>query len=98
MHEEFRQELESFLAEDLLIGLGTIRVSLAGADGRNGLAGGDQVDGLERLQSQLARIEERANAVYSQLHRYSGVKSPQPPTLGNPAGTLSRKAYIPRGH
>ena len=84
MQDDIRKELETFLSDDLVNGLGNIRMSLVWMDDNAPPAvAEDRVQGIKRLDSQLAWLEDRANAVYSRLHGYSGPVSLGPATLGD---------------
>ncbi len=84
MQDDIRKELESFLSDDLVTGLGNIRMSLVWMDDNAPPAvAEDRVRGIKRLDSQLAWLEDRANTVYARLHGYSGPVSLGPATLGD---------------
>ncbi len=84
MPDDIRRELETFLFEDLVTGLGNIRMSLVWMDDNAPPAvAEDRGRGIKRLDAQLAWLEDRANTVYSRLHGYSGPVALGPATLGD---------------
>ena len=87
MAEHSGTEVEAFLAEDLPIGIENIRMSLFWM--KKAPDGPDRDDQIAQLDSDLARLEDRANSVFELMRSHPGTMAMGAATLGD-AGPVDR--------